>query len=157
GKEYQDELNLNFYDYGARNYDPAIGRWMNVDPLAEQAPDWTPYRYGFNNPIRYTDPTGMFECDGLDWIPGTDGNKIDFEIDDKTKEVIWTDNTPEKFKSVANELLKTKIGENVLREAIDSPIKMNVEFIEDSDIVDGNATFGKNKVIKLSSDGKSIL
>lgn len=63
GKELQDEFGLNFYDYGARNYDPAIGRWMNVDPLAELAPGWTPYRYGFNNPIRYTDPTGMYEGD----------------------------------------------------------------------------------------------
>jgi len=32
-----------------------------VDPLAEIAPDWTPYRYGFNNPLAYTDPDGMFE------------------------------------------------------------------------------------------------
>ena len=33
-KEWQDELGLNMYDYGARNYNPAIGRWMNMDPLA---------------------------------------------------------------------------------------------------------------------------
>ena len=40
--------------------------WLSVDPLAEKAPNWTPYRYGFNNPIRYTDPAGMFEND--DWV-----------------------------------------------------------------------------------------
>jgi uncharacterized protein RhaS with RHS repeats len=36
-------------------------RFIGVDPLADLAPDWTPYRYGFNNPILYTDPDGMFE------------------------------------------------------------------------------------------------
>ncbi|OXA90198.1 RHS repeat-associated core domain-containing protein [Flavobacterium hydatis] len=33
GKEFQDELGLGLYDYGWRNYDPAIGRWINPDPL----------------------------------------------------------------------------------------------------------------------------
>ncbi|MFV8344431.1 RHS repeat domain-containing protein [Flavobacterium sp. XS2P39] len=33
GKELQDELGLGLYDYGFRNYDPAIGRWVNIDPL----------------------------------------------------------------------------------------------------------------------------
>ena len=49
------------YDYGARNYDPAIGRWMNIDPLAELAYELTPNRYCYNNPIRFVDPSGLWE------------------------------------------------------------------------------------------------
>ncbi|MDR0227844.1 MAG: hypothetical protein LBI72_02090 [Flavobacteriaceae bacterium] len=39
----------------------ALGRWMNVHPLAESASNLTPYRYSFNNPIIYIDPNGLFE------------------------------------------------------------------------------------------------
>ncbi len=52
---------LGWLDYGARFYDPSISLWTSVDPASAAAPDWTPYRYGFNNPIIFTDPTGMFE------------------------------------------------------------------------------------------------
>ena len=61
GKELQDELDLGLYDYHARQYDPVLGRFVSIDPMADFAPGWTPYRYGFNNPMMYTDPTGMFE------------------------------------------------------------------------------------------------
>ncbi|MDI1305401.1 MAG: hypothetical protein PSX42_11240, partial [bacterium] len=59
GKELQDEVGLNLYDLSARNYDPALGRFMNIDPLAEFQRKWSPYAFGFDNPIHNNDPTGL--------------------------------------------------------------------------------------------------
>lgn len=57
-KEYISELGLDLYDFGARNYDPALGRWLNVDPLAEKMPNYSSYNYTLNNPINFVDPDG---------------------------------------------------------------------------------------------------
>src|SRR5690606_7733982 len=44
-----------------RQYDNALGRFHNMDRLAELAPGITPYRFAFNNPNYWSDPTGLFE------------------------------------------------------------------------------------------------
>ncbi|MBA9077105.1 DUF6443 domain-containing protein [Rufibacter quisquiliarum] len=58
GKEKQEELGLNWLDYGARMYDAQIGRFHTQDRFAEKYMDNTPYHYTLNNPIKYIDVNG---------------------------------------------------------------------------------------------------
>ena len=58
GKELDAHNGLNWYDYGARHYDPAIARWTTQDPLAEKYYGWNQYNYCGANPIIYIDPDG---------------------------------------------------------------------------------------------------
>lgn len=63
GKEFQDELGLNWTSMDYRNYDNALGRFHNMDRLAELVPSLNPYRFAFNNPVYWSDPTGLFESE----------------------------------------------------------------------------------------------
>lgn len=60
-KELERLLALDWYDYGARWYDPVLARWHAVDPLAEKYPDISPYVYCNNNAVNAVAP------DGMDW------------------------------------------------------------------------------------------
>ncbi|MFV0326925.1 MAG: RHS repeat-associated core domain-containing protein, partial [Bacteroides xylanisolvens] len=91
GKELDQMHGLNLYDYSARYYESAIGRFTTVDPLAEKYYSISPYVYVGNNPIIRTDPTGM------DWVTDKDNN------------IIWNDqatsakNTPKGYTYIGND------------------------------------------------------
>jgi RHS repeat-associated protein len=62
--EKDDELKGtgNSYDFGARMYDPRVGRWLSIDPLASNYPSESPYSAFRNSPILY------FDQDGKEWV-----------------------------------------------------------------------------------------
>ena len=58
GKELDTTKGLNLYDYGARMYDPTLGRFTTMDPMAEKYYSVSPYAYCGNNPVNYIDIDG---------------------------------------------------------------------------------------------------
>ena len=78
GHELDEEAGLDLSYAGARYLDSEIGSFLSVDPVADLYPGWSPYNYGFNNPMYYSDPTG--KCpegynEGDIWDPG-DGSGL---------------------------------------------------------------------------------
>ena len=97
-KEEQEELGLAWIDITARNYDPALGRWMNVDPLADkdEQVSWSPYCAFNNDPINKTDPDGQLPVPVIGALIGAVVDiaiqAIEISLDDtKTaKDFSWT-------------------------------------------------------------------
>ncbi len=59
GKELDTDFGLNWYHYGARMYDPAIGRFTGVDPISDQFAWVSTYNYAENEPIAHIDLHGL--------------------------------------------------------------------------------------------------
>ena len=133
GKEWQNDLDLNLYDYGARQYDPALGRWFTVDPLAEEYVEQTPYNYTLNNPVILIDPTGMaadstFTLTANGEIKPKDdqvyydenGNRMDKLVSEKTGEEML----------IEEGVLSTRKTEKVKTSTSEGVKEVNVQYIE---------------------------
>ena len=72
GKEFDEMNGWDTYDYGARGYYPALGRFMTVDPHAEKYYSSSPYAYCGGNPVKFIDPNGM------DWFVNNENGNVIF-------------------------------------------------------------------------------
>lgn len=64
GVEFNDDFGFDAYETLFRGYDPTLGRFMQIDPLADFLPGVNPYQFAFNNPVFFNDPFGLTpECD----------------------------------------------------------------------------------------------
>ena len=85
GKELQRSAGIDWYDYGARHYDPVLCRFTTMDPLCEKYYDTSPYAYCLNNPVNAVDPDGkstwvIYQGNGKYQIVGGSVNDKDRNI-----------------------------------------------------------------------------
>ena len=74
GKELSADYEINLYAYGARWYDPAVGRFTGVDPIAEEFPHLSVYNYASNDPVRNIDLHGL---QGVPYVVGEILNRVE--------------------------------------------------------------------------------
>src|SRR5690606_35193545 len=140
GKEYEDSFALNVTETDFRHYDSALGRFNVIDPLSELAYDFTPYRYGFNNPVVFSDPSGLFESyeTAVEYRKSNKlfGATIEFDSDSNLWKIIDGDSTI------------TQVGKK-----INTMYMMNGEmYLEQTNAGGGGSGDGSNWGAKLSAD-----
>lgn len=59
GTELNRDFDINLYETAFRSYDPQIGRFHQIDPMADLSKSWTPFAFGSNNPILRNDQLGL--------------------------------------------------------------------------------------------------
>jgi RHS repeat-associated protein len=149
GKEHEEELGLNTYDFGARNYMPDLGRWTTIDPLSEDFMEYTPYNSMMNNPIMFIDPDGraamapIYDTDG-DFL-GTDDQGL------QGKAIVMDKKDFKQGMSHEKALTKSKGAEGLSSKEAGSKLVSHYNGLKDRPDYDGKVTFGE--AIKWYNEG----
>ncbi|WP_154858841.1 RHS repeat domain-containing protein [Cyclobacterium xiamenense] len=182
GNEIIRDLNLEIYDFKSRFYDPAIGRFISIDVLADHPRQigMSPYQFSWNNPIRYNDPDG--KCPSC-WpmlyaayqgmkakysgilsqantpsqrlISGTSGNTpLNIGMNETTRSAI-------KIAGVASDInAVTEVGKTFAKEAtmdVGNVLDKGGEAVSDLGILLAIPTEGASMVLVPIGEGASIL
>jgi RHS repeat-associated protein len=145
GKEIQDELDLNTHDFGFRQYDPAIGRWNVIDPLADNRHWLSPYNYVQNNPINRFDPDGLTDYT----LNKKTGEITEVAYDDKEKQKA---NTEAKTDRIVKTNRKGEIKTNRNGDA-----RTAVGDVEKGILKDGQNFKTDDQIINVGGEGQASL
>ncbi|MEA5082485.1 MAG: RHS repeat-associated core domain-containing protein, partial [Dysgonamonadaceae bacterium] len=111
GKEFDGMYGLNLFDYGARHYDAALGRWMVVDPLTEGYYNISPYAYVGNNPVYFIDLdgrevviSGTLSDEALRQLQDRMQNRITLTRNAESGKLSYTVNEGQKLKGYAKRM-----------------------------------------------------
>jgi RHS repeat-associated protein len=132
GKEFVPDSKMGWYDYGARMYDPQLGWWHSVDPLAEERSWVSPYNFVQNNPLNRIDPDGMLD----DWV-------------ERDNQVVWDENV------TSTNDADLKSGDKYLGKegyGVNTETGASIHYKSDGTTSEGSFSIGEATVTGIMSD-----
>lgn len=155
GKELDRMHGLDWYDYGARWMDAAIGRWHVMDPFCEKYYDVSPYAYCAGDPVNAVDIDGRKIVDA-------NGNLMLFI--DKNGMIHYTKFANNDTHTLTNSLSLSTTGKTMLNKIIKSDINVHFHISDEVEMSDKTITYGTtiqgnmniNDNYGKTDDGKNI-
>lgn len=151
GKELNEDFGLNLHDYKKRWYDPALSRFLEIDPKASMYFPWSPYNYVLGNPILNIDPEGdtvKVSYKGQDLIYNS-GKYYNSDGSEYTGKGLKKDGTYKGFlgqvAKALSQISASSEGQNVIGELVGSTNVFTIKFGTDNG-------FSPEKVVKAGAN-----